>query len=725
MNFNDKITEYFRLTEIQKKALKKLQLETIGNLLYHFPTRYGDFSQVVRIENLEPKTKAVVYGQIKKINLRRTFRGHIPIAEATIADDTGSIRVIWFNQPYIAKMFKTGDLIKLEGDIGETKNGKLTINNPKTEKVKDINVGSSDSLFVNDDKDVNQKNFQNFLEPIYPESKGITSNWFYYTINKILKSDLLDKIDDSIPTEILKKYNLPTLRTALIWVHSPKKESDALSARKRFAFEEIFFIQIQKQLQRKETEALESYKIDTTSKQTAEFTNRFPFDLTQPQQKAVEAITKDLSIGHPMSRLLEGDVGSGKTAVAATAVFMVTKSKPKNQKFGNLQTAYMVPTEILAKQHFDNFIQYFKHTNIQVGLITSSGCQKFPSKINPTKPTKISRTQLLKWVSEGKIPILVGTHSLIQKKVKFKNLALVIIDEQHRFGIKQRKQLAQKDNFAPHLLSMTATPIPRTLALTIYGDLDLTLIDQMPLGRKPVITEIVLKNEREKTYEKIQKEISAGRQAYVICPRIDEPDPTKLTALNAKSVKVEAKRLQEKIFPKLKIGQIHGKMKPTEKDEVMKKFNAGEINILVSTSVIEVGVNVPNATVIVIEGAERFGLAQLHQLRGRVIRSTHQSYCYIFTESNNQKSLERLRALKTARNGFELSEYDLQLRGSGELIGNKQWGVTDLGMEAIKNIKMVEAARTEAKKIIEKDFALLKYPQIKERITNRELIHFE
>ena len=426
-----------------------------------------------------------------------------------------------------------------------------------------------------------------------------------------------------------------------------------------------------------------------------------------------------------MSRLLEGDVGSGKTAVAATAVYAVTNTKPKNREFGNLQAAYMVPTEILAKQHFDNFIQYFEYTGVQVGLMTSSGCQKFPSKVDPTKPTKISRAQLLKWIENGEIPILVGTHSLIQKTVKFKNLAMVIIDEQHRFGTKQRQKLAQKDDFAPHLLSMTATPIPRTLALTIYGDLDLTLVDQMPLGRKPVITEIVLKNEREQTYEKIRAEIKAGRQAYVICPRIDEPDPTKQNALNVKSVKAEAKRLQEKVFPELKVGQIHGKMKPSEKDSVMKEFENGKIDILVSTSVIEVGVNVPNSTMIVIEGAERFGLSQLHQLRGRVIRSNHQAYCYIFTETNNEKSLTRLRALKSAKNGFELSEHDLQLRGSGELAGNKQWGISDLGMEAIKNIKMVEAAREEASELVEKDSKLKKYPKIKERIESKDSIHFE
>ena len=717
MKLTDLITSKFRTVESQKKALARLKIETIGELLYHFPTRYGDKNNTLKIINLEDKSGATIYGQISKLSLKKTYQGNIPIAEAIIKDESGSIKAIWFNQPYIAKMFKEGDLVSLSGEIGATKAGKLSINNPKIEKVDNIQVGSSDSLFNDGVRD-------EYLSPVYRESKGITSNWFYHTVQKILKSDLIENLTDSIPEEILSKYNLPSLKTALIWIHSPKKERDAMSARKRFAFEEIFYIQIKKQSQRKQAKKLESYKIEDADDSVKDFVSRFPFKLTDSQQSAVDNILNDLKKGEPMSRLLEGDVGSGKTAVAASAVYAVTNTTPKNRQFGNLQTAYMVPTEILAKQHFENFIKYFEYTGVQIALMTSSGCQKFPSKVDPTKSTKISRAQLLKWIEDGQIPILIGTHSLIQKTVKFKNLALVIIDEQHRFGTDQRKKLAQKDNFAPHLLSMTATPIPRTLALTIYGDLDLTLIDQMPLGRKPVITEIVLKNEREAIYEKIRKEIKEGRQAYVICPRIDEPDPTKERALNTKSVKAEAKYLQEKIFPELNIGEIHGKMKPTEKDSVMKDFEDKKIDILVSTSVIEVGVNVPNSTMIIIEGAERFGLAQLHQLRGRVIRSNHQAYCYIFTESNTQKTLDRLIALKTSKNGFELSEHDLQLRGSGELSGNKQWGITDLGMEAIKNIKMVEAARTEAKELVSKNM-IKKYPTLQEKLDNKREIHFE
>ena len=464
-----------------------------------------------------------------------------------------------------------------------------------------------------------------------------------------------------------------------------------------------------------------------------DFLKRFPFEPTNSQKKSIETILNDMARNFPMSRLLEGDVGSGKTAVAATASYVAINQKKSLapardnlQISQNLQVAYMAPTEILATQHFESFIKYFKHLPINIGLITGSGCRKFPSKINPSGWTNISRTQLLKWVTNGEIPILIGTHALIQKTVKFKNLALVVIDEQHRFGVMQRKKLVRKDNIAPHLLSMTATPIPRTLALTIYGDLDLSLLNEMPADRKQIITEIITPDKRENTYEEIRQELKNGRQLYVICPRIFEADPEKELALNVKSAEAEAKRLKREVFQEYEIGILHSKMSKEKKEKVMQEFTEGKINILCATSVVEVGVNVPNATVIIIEGAERFGLAQLHQLRGRVIRSSHQAYCYIFAEAKSEKTIARLKALKTAKNGFELAELDLTLRGSGGLGSTKQWGITDLGMEAIKNLKMVEAARTEAIILIEKDPELNKYPLLKEKVRQKvQEFHFE
>lgn len=718
MNLNSPLSEAIRILPAHRKALEKLGLNTIEDLLYHFPVRYGDTKEIKYIDSLVIGEEATVYGTITGLKTSKAFVKKIAMSEAVLTDETGRIKIVWFHQPYIAKMLHEGATVRVEGKVSERK-GELYFSNPKAEVARSIPVGVGKSLF-------GESGDEHSLYPVYPESKGVTSNWIYHAIEKIFMSTgVLNTLIDPIPEEILEKYNLPGLKTALIWMHTPKKDSDAMSARKRFAFEEIFFIQLQKQHERKKWQAEKSFNIQTQKKDVDEFISRFPFKPTEAQTNAINIIVNDFKKGYPMSRLLEGDVGSGKTAVAATTIYAVTKARPDGKDYGNLQTAYMAPTEILAKQHYENFIEYFKHLPIKVGLITGTGCQIFPSKSNPTKPTKISRPQLLKWVANGEVPILIGTHSLIQKSVVWKHLAFVVIDEQHRFGTMQRQKLTHKGELAPHLLSMTATPIPRTLSLTIYGDLDLTLLDQMPTGRKPIITKIILPTERENTYEEIKKELNAGRQLYVICPRIDEPDPTKEMAIIAKSVTLEAENLKKNVFQKWNIAILHSKMTPAEKEKTMLDFSEKKIDILVATSVVEVGVNVPNATMIIIEGAERFGLSQLHQLRGRVIRSNHQAYCFVFTESKSQKTRDRLKALTTAKNGFELAEFDLAQRGAGELYGRKQWGISDLAMEAIKNIKMVEAARLEATKMIEEDPELKKYPQLSKRISGKSEIHME
>lgn len=725
MQYKSLVTENSRLIPPQKAALKKLGLNTIHDLLYHFPTRYGDTSETRNISSISKGDVAVIFGKISGLKASKGFKTKITMADAWVEDESGKIHCVWFNQPYLAKMTPEGAMVRIEGKVSERKkNQELYFSNPKIELINKLPTGVGDSLFGDDGK-------SHTLYPVYPESRGITSNWFYHKIIDIFKNNILDALPDPIPKEILEKYNLPSLKTALIWIHTPMRLEDAQTARKRFAFEEIFFIQLEKQIARNEYQKNESFVIEPTEKNLQEFIKRFPFEATDAQLRSIGTIISDFKKGYAMSRLLEGDVGSGKTAVAASTAYAVVTTTPKDRKYGNLQVAYMCPTEILASQHFESFIQYFSYLGIQVGLITGSGCRKFPSKLNPKGWTDISRSQLLKWVTNGEIPILIGTHALIQKTVKFKNLAYVIIDEQHRFGLKQRASLVQKDadgaKRAPHLLSMTATPIPRTLALTIYGDLDLTLLDQMPHGRKPIITEIITPDRRNSIYEKIRNELQSGRQAYVICPRINEPDPDKEMAVNAKSVKEEAIRLKKDVFKEYNIGILHSKMKPAEKDRVMLDFKSGKIQILCATSVVEVGVNVPNATVIVIEGAERFGLAQLHQLRGRVIRSNNQAYCYVFAETNSQKTVDRLKALQTAKNGFELAEYDLKFRGSGELSGGKQWGVSDIAMEALQNIKMVEAARTEARLIVETDIDMKKYPEVKKELKDRQsnALHWE
>ena len=723
-NFIDQpISTITRLLPDQILHLKKLNLLTIGDILRHFPTRYGGTSEALYIKDLIIGQNATVYGRVGKLKTGKSWKGRMPMAEGIVTDDTGNIKVVWLHQPYIAKLIQEGSLVKITGKV--TKRGEhLGMLNPEIESVGVLPDQIGQNLFAGSGAPVEH------FSPVYPETKGVTSRWIYHTIQKIFKNPLFESIQDPIPEEILKKYSLPALKTSLIWIHAPQKESDAQVARKRFSFEEVFYIQIKNQQTRALAQKEKAYIIEPSAKSLKDFTDRFPFSFTESQKKSVKDILDDFKKGTPMSRLLEGDVGSGKTAVAATTAYGVVTTRPKSkelksQDFGNLQVAYMAPTEILAKQHFESFIQYFKHMPISIGFISGTGCRKFPSKINAGGWTDISRSQLLKWVENGEIAILIGTHALIQKSVKFKDLAYVIIDEQHRFGTMQRQKLARKHTVTPHLLSMTATPIPRTLALTLYGDLDLSLIDQMPTGRKPIITEIITEPKREKTYDKIKQELQDGRQVYVICPRIEEADPNKEQALNVKSVKEEAKRLKEKVFKEWNIDILHSKMKPKEKDAVMKRFEQKEIDILVATSVVEVGVNVPNATIILIEGAERFGLSQLHQLRGRVIRSNHQAYCYAFSNSQSDKTIERLKALNTAKNGFELSEIDLKLRGAGELYGGKQWGITDIGMEAIKNIKMVEAARNEAQIMVKGDSSLSQYPLLKQTIEMKREIHFE
>ena len=699
------LSNYFRLTEKQLKILGKFGLNTVRDLLWHFPSRYEGFAGKKAIVNLVPNERASIHARVIKTEAKKTFRKRIKIASATVSDETGSLEITWFNQPYMASILKAGEDYTFTGTIKQNKLGKFSMQNPVFEK------------------GVVEANDMGALIPIYPETRGLSSRWLRFAAKRIL--DHLEaepplggsaSLKEPIPEDILKKYNLPSLRIALREIHFPRDLKWAGAARKRFAFEEIFIIQLLRQSWRKEREEHQSFLIKISKKELDNFTKTLPFSMTGAQAKAINHILEDISGQKPMSRLLEGDVGSGKTIVALIASLAAIQN--------GFQVAYMAPTEVLARQHFEEFIRRLgppaSGANIKIGLATSSEFLKYPSKAFAGRPTHIARAPLLKWLASGEIQIIIGTHSLIQKKIKFKDLALVIIDEQHRFGINQRLKLTQKNSErVPHLLSMTATPIPRTLALTVYGDLDLTLLDEMPKGRKQIITEIVSQERRAEAYEHIRREISSGRQAYVLCPRIEDTDDL------MRAVKREYKTLSEKIFLEFKVAMLHGKMLPKDKEKVMKQFREGQIDLLVATSVIEVGVDVPNATVIMIEGAERFGLAQLHQLRGRVMRSEYQSYCFLFTESDSQKTAARLKALTEAKSGFELAEYDLELRGAGELTGKQQWGISDVAMEALKNIKMVEAAREEAKKIIETN-SFEKYPELSSRvIAQSKQLHFE
>lgn len=720
MHPDDAVTKHFRLQKPQESALRRLGIRTIYDLLYHFPARYEQGGASGTVSQLAPGTKVSLVGVLGKLTAKKLWRSRRPATEGWFSDSSGKVKVMWFNQPYMAKMAPQGVPVKVTGSVSGTAE-KPYITNPEVVAVAAGEV-VGEGLFASTTEN---EHAPAQLFPVYPESRGVTSLWFYHALKRVFENGGHTALQDPIPAEIRKRYHLPELHQSLAMVHAPEDVKHAEAARKRFSFEEIFAIQIARVKERAENAAQPAFEVTNSTANVATFLSTIHFPPTGAQRRAIADILTDLEKHHPMARLLEGDVGSGKTLVAAAAAYAVVTSRPPGRQSGTLQVAYMAPTEILAGQHFQSFIEYFKDLPINIALITGSGCKKFPSKIGKGRATDISRTQLLKWVNNGEIAMLVGTHALIQKKVAFQHLALAIVDEQHRFGTRQRRELARKGDFPPHFLSMTATPIPRTLALTIYGDLDLSVLDELPPGRAQITTEIIMPKMREKAYAKVREELAKGRQAYVICPRINEPDPEKQNAIQAKSAKAEAERLQKDVFPEYAVGLLHGAVKPDEKEAVMAEFSAQKIDILVATSVVEVGINVPNATVILIEGAERFGLAQLHQLRGRVQRSSHPPFCFLLPESKGEVAMKRLRALAKSSDGFELAEADLATRGAGDLFGSRQWGMSDLGMEALQNVKLIKAARDEALALVERDPQLLGHAALMTRLASGGTPHVE
>lgn len=699
----DRPIEYaVRLTPRQGSALAKLGLKTLRDLLFHFPARYEAIGELKKIRDLREGERASVIAEVMAVKPEKTWKKKVRLAEGIVRDETGLLQVVWFNQPYIANILKPQTAARFSGRVSKNKLG-LVMSNPLYEPVNPETPAMA-----------------NHLLPVYPESYGVSSRWLRYQIRRLLRA--IGPLPETLPPEILARYHLPGRDRAIRAIHAPKNLGEAEAARKRFSFEEVFLIQLSRQRERKRHAEEPAYRIERASGILEEFFASLPFPLTSAQRKAIWQILEDFEKPHPMARLLEGDVGSGKTIVAAAAALDVVAA--------GYQVAYLAPTEILARQHFEEFIRRLAPFKIRIGLLTSSEARKFPSKVNPKTSTHTSKGQLDRWCQNGEIQILIGTHALIEERVKFKKLAFVVVDEQHRFGTHQRAKATK--GVRPHFLSMSATPIPRTLALTIYGDLDLTVLDEMPPGREPVETRVIHPNERTQTYDFIRREVQNGGQVFVICPRIEEkpeeesehgegktekrPSQAKLDWSEVKKVKDEYKKLSEEIFPELRVGMVHGKLLPKDKESVMKKFKNHDLDILVSTSVVEVGVDVQNASIMLIEGGERFGLAQLHQFRGRVGRGSRKSYCLIFTTDASGINSRRLKALQKAKTGFELAEYDLQFRGPGELSGKKQWGMSDVGMEALKNIKMVEAARSEAQALIANDPELAGFPGLRERI---------
>jgi len=685
MNFSTLVQELPRIGPQYQKKLKKLGIKTVRDLLFHFPHRYEDFSEIIPISNIRLKEQICIQGKILEIENNRTWKRRMILTQALIQDQSGAIKVIWFNQPYLVNALKSGDFVCLAGKLALRK-GETYLSNPIHEKIPNPKFQIPNPSLTHTGR----------LIPVYPETEGLSSKWLRFIIKPLLVG-FKNKNLDSLPRKIIKDKKLMPLEKALWQIHFPDSIKLATAAKKRFSFEELFLIQLLILRERMKFAKEKSIAIPLNLKIIQSFIRKLPFKLTDSQKKSTWQILKDMEKPKPMNRLLEGDVGSGKTIVAAIAALNIAKA--------GYQTVFMAPTEILSKQHFQNLSQLFKNSHISVGLLT--GKEK---------------------IKNEESDILIGTQALIQDKVKFKKLALVILDEQHRFGVEQRAKLCRQKDFIPHLLSMTATPIPRTLTLTIYGDLDLSSITELPKGRKKIITKFIAPNKRQEAYDFIRKQVKQGRQVFVICPRI-EPSEVKennLSWAEVKAVKEEYEKLSKDIFSDLKVGELHGKMKTEEKEKVIKNFKERKINILVSTSVIEVGIDIPNASLIMIEGAERFGLSQLHQFRGRVGRSEYQSFCFLFTESSAKKTGQRLRALLSSNNGFALAEKDLEIRGPGDFSGIRQWGIPDLSMASLKDIFLVQSSRNTAKEILEEDPELKKYPLLRERLEKfQQNIHLE
>ncbi len=707
---SDPLNRHIRITRDRLPGLTKLKIQTIRDLLYHFPARYHEHSLITPVRAIIADSNITTSGRILTIEAKSSFKTKQQYVQATLEDINGDKLIcIWFNQLFIAKVLRPGIIITVSGNC-TVKKDVPTLVNPSYDQRDQFPIDHGETLF-------NEHPVASSTagEAVYPESRGISSLFLRHAIRNIL-GIIHDKnivLPDSIPEHIRTQLKLPTIDKALRWIHAPANTNQIASARKRFSFEYIFMIQVAQQYIRSQIASTGTQPLAVSDSDFNNILSFLPFTLTAGQSRVIQDIRTDLARSIPMQRLLEGDVGSGKTAIASIAshIAISTVAQGGISKYSPVQVAYMAPTEVLASQLFESFITFFAKSKTPIILMTGKSCKKFPSKLNPNGWTAISKAQAKKWIANGEIPIVVGTHALISRGVSWKHLGLVIIDEQHRFGTGQRGKLAQKDGHVPHYLSMSATPIPRTLALTLYGDLDLSVLDEVPPGRKPVITEIGLSTKRETIYEHMRSQLREGRQGYVICPRIDTAEDDEASAAKS-STTSEAKRMQQ-IFPEYTIGVMHSKLGKEGKERVMNEFASGKIDILVSTSVVEVGVNVPNASIILIEGAERFGLSQLHQLRGRVMRAHHQPYCFLFTESSAEKSTERLKKFIKAKNGFELAELDLGSRGAGDLLGAKQWGISDIGMEAIQNIKLVESAQKYAREILAGDPSLSNFPELR------------
>ena len=640
-------------------SLKKLGINKFSDFLYHIPFRYEDYSIISSIKDLEEGETVTIMGKIIELKNQYTRRFRT-LQKAKIADKTGTIDVLWFNQPFLLKSFKEGDFISLSGKVEKEVN-KFILKSPDYE--------TNGEEFIHTGR----------LVPIYPETRGVSSRWIRRQVFFLLKGN--KNIKDFLPEKIKKGNKLLSLGDSLQKIHFPKNLKETILAKKRLSFDELFLLQLSALERKKEwAKNLKGTKLDINSykEKIEEFISSLPFELTSAQKKAIQEILDDLSKDKPMNRLLEGDVGSGKTVVAAVAIYLAFLNE--------LKSILMAPTEILANQHYQTLLTLFSNFGVKVELQTSN--------------KKLSK--------KSSFDILVGTHAVLYGKTSFEKVGLVVIDEQQRFGVEQRSILRGKAQ-NPHVLTMTATPIPRTIALTLYGDLDLSLLDEMPKGRKVIKTWLVPAIKREGAYAWIEKQIKENKsQAFIICPFIEESE----TLTSVKAATKEFERLKNEVFPNLKLGLLHGRMKGAEKDQVLKLFAKEDVDILVATPVVEVGIDIPGASIIVIEAADRFGLAQLHQLRGRVGRRGQDAYCLLFSENKNSNT--RLKYMEKTNIGSVLAEYDLKIRGAGEIYGTAQHGRNYLKIASFSDFDLIKKTKDAAEEIISE---IDEYPNLLERVS--------
>ena len=645
------------------QALTVAGLTTVSDALNFLPRAYDDYSTAVNIADLQPG-KVTVKARCESVSTRVVRRG-LRITTAVLADKSGKVKAVWFNQPYRETQLKSDAEFIFSGQFGMQYN-RYQINNPSVELAKEVAKASMENA--------------SGIQPVYKSIKNLRPK----TVQDLMKNirPIMDFLPETLPENIIQRQKLVSRSEAVKFLHAPKTHEEISRGRERLAFEELFEMILAAQFNKQEQTRLTGWKIPFNKSVVKNFVDQLPFPLTNAQRRAAWQILQDLESDHPMNRLLQGDVGSGKTVVAGLVAAEVAKA--------GFQTAIMAPTEILAQQHAKTLDELLSPFGVSVALLTGH-----------VKGT--ARSQLLDNLANGNIDVVVGTHALIQEKVAYHKLGFAVIDEQHRFGVKQRQALLEKSDFMPHLLSMTATPIPRSLALTLYGELDISILDELPSGRQPIQTKIWSPASAPKLYESIENELAKGRQAYVICPLIDDnPDNDK------KSVEAEYNKLSKTVFSHRRVGLLHGKLPAEEKAEVMQKFADGELDMLVSTTVVEVGVNVPNATVMLIENADNFGLSQLHQLRGRVGRGKHQSFCHLMM-SGHDKPSQRLREIEKSQDGFYLAEVDLKLRGPGEIYGKMQHGDLNLKIASLADTALIARAQVEAERFVKEGQDLLQY----------------